>query len=94
MAAVGSSAHRRQHRQAGGLIVPLGTSFYARNVAPALADFDIPFGDSEQFGDDDGLLISFTSKDKRPASDAIANLQFVKFIFRHSDSQRDATGVL
>ena len=29
--------HRRQHRQAGGLIVPIGTSFYARNVAPALA---------------------------------------------------------
>ena len=59
-------------------IVPLGSSFYARNVAPALPDFDISSGDSEQFGDNDGLLISSTSEDKRPAGDAIAILQFVK----------------
>jgi hypothetical protein len=61
-------------------------------VAPTLPDFDITSAYGEQFGDNDGLLISFTSKDKRPAGDAIAILQFVKFVFRHSDSQRDIMG--
>jgi hypothetical protein len=34
----------------------------ARNAPRALSNLDILSGDSEQFGDTHGLLISFTSK--------------------------------
>lgn len=55
-------------------LAPLVSSLYARNAPRALPNLDILSGDSEQFGDTDGLLISFTSKHKRPAGDAIAAL--------------------